>query len=159
MDESKFLVDENLLGLLRKLRMLGFDSISLLSSPDKMLLEVSAHEHRVLLTQDIELAQSPHPGEIYLVKAIHPKEQLIEVLAHFQLREFPNALTRCTECNHLLYSVEKSALKGHVPEKTFKHYDEFFACKRCERIYSKGSHYQKMLQLIEDLKKVRASFL
>jgi Uncharacterized conserved protein len=157
MDEIKFLVDENLLGLLRKLRMLGFDSISLLSSPDKKLLELAVHEGRVLLTQDLELSQLPHPGEIYLVKAISPKEQLVEVLGHFQLHAFPNALTRCTECNHLLYSVEKSALAGHIPEKTFKYYDEFFACKRCERIYWKGSHYQNMLHEIENLK-VPASF-
>jgi len=151
MDDIKFLVDENLLGLLRKLRMLGFDSVSLLSSPDGKLLELASLQHRVLLTQDLELSKSNHVTEIYLVKAIHPREQLVEVLKHFSLSVFPNALTRCTECNHLLYEVGKETLRGHVSPKTLKLYDEFFACTRCQRIYWKGSHYQSMLRQVDDL--------
>jgi uncharacterized protein with PIN domain len=152
MSEIKFLVDENLLGLLRKLRMLGIDSVSMLSAPDEKLLELAHHQNRVLLTQDQKLSQQIQGPDIYLVQAVVPRIQLLEVLKHFALDEFPRALTRCTDCNHLLHEISKDKLKGRVEAKTLNLYEEFYECSRCQKIYWKGSHFRKMLAEIVSLK-------
>jgi uncharacterized protein with PIN domain len=152
MGEIKFLVDENLLGLLRKLRMLGFDSVTLLSTPDEKLLELAHQQHRVLLTQDQKLSEQVQDADIYLVKAVVPQIQLVEVLQYFALNDFPRALTRCTDCNHLLHEVSKDKLDGRVEAKTLNLYEDFYECSRCQKIYWKGSHFRKMLGEIVSLK-------
>jgi hypothetical protein len=39
-------------------------------------------------------------------------------------------------------------ISHRFPPETRKHYDEFQVCPSCNRLYWKGSHYQRMAVLI-----------
>jgi hypothetical protein len=54
-------------------------------------------------------------------------------------------------CNHPLEPVEKEAVLEKLEPLTKKYYHEFKLCPACDQIYWKGSHYEKMSRLIEEI--------
>jgi uncharacterized protein len=87
----------------------------------------------------------------YLVRAAEPREQLIEVCRRFNLYGSITPFRRCLDCNILLQVARKDLISDRLPPETRKHYDEFHICPGCNRIYWKGSHYQRMVGLIESI--------
>jgi uncharacterized protein len=85
----------------------------------------------------------------YLVRAAQPREQLVEVLRRFNLSGSVAPFRRCLDCNSLLQVVSKDLISYRLPPETRKHYNEFHICPGCNRLYWKGSHYQRMADLIE----------
>ncbi|MDG0815554.1 Mut7-C RNAse domain-containing protein [Bdellovibrio svalbardensis] len=138
-----FLVDENLLGLLRKLRMMGVDSIALKETSDKEIYFAAASQKRIILTKDQKFYRTIPSGEAYLVQSEKPQEQLIEILKTFSdLGNIP--LSRCFECNTIIAKIPKESLKDRVDPNTFRFYQNFFECPTCHRVYWEGSHFKKL---------------
>ncbi|MFS4461064.1 DUF5615 family PIN-like protein [Bdellovibrio sp. HCB2-146] len=147
---TKFLVDENLLGLLRRLRMMGYDSTSMQGASDRDIQTSAEQERRIILTRDRKFFEKLPAEDVYYVKSELPKEQLREVLKQFPLQdEVP--LSRCFECNAPIRSVEKETVRDKVDAKTFNLYVDFYECPSCQKIYWEGSHFQKMQREIESL--------
>jgi hypothetical protein len=63
-------------------------------------------------------------------------------------------LSRCTICNSILEEVNKNKIKDKVPEKVFSNNDVFWFCSNCKKVYWKGSHYDKMVNKINKIKKI-----
>jgi uncharacterized protein with PIN domain len=55
-------------------------------------------------------------------------------------------------CNTPLQQVDKEAVLERLEPLTRKYYEEFHICPACGQIYWKGSHYQRMQDMIEKLK-------
>jgi uncharacterized protein len=75
----------------------------------------------------------------------------LEVLRRFDLFDAVAPFTRCTRCNGVLQPISKEAISHRLLPKTRQYYDEFRICRTCDRIYWKGSHYQRMQQLIRSV--------
>ncbi len=152
-----FLVDENLLGLLRKLRMMGVDSVSLKGFSDKNIYQEALIQTRIILTKDQRFFKKIPAGKAYLVKSENPKSQLIEVL-----QEFPDSnykpLSRCFECNTRIEAIGKESVKDRVDAKTYGLYKDFYECPSCHRIYWEGSHFAKLQKEVTDIKQRVQSF-
>jgi len=58
---------------------------------------------------------------------------------------------RCMRCNGIIRPIDKQAIADRLSPATKKYYDEFYICEDCENLYWKGSHYLKMLKMIETL--------
>lgn len=144
MENLKFLVDENLLGLLKKLRLMGLDSISLVGASDERVTEIAAKEHRTVLTKDLSFFNKLPLGSAYFVKAETPNDQLLEVLLTFPSWRVSEPMSRCTICNSLIQEVDKTSIKNRVDQKTYNIYDIFYECPGCHRIYWEGSHFEKL---------------
>jgi uncharacterized protein with PIN domain len=84
----------------------------------------------------------------YLVGETHPHHQMMEVLSRFDLFASISPFRRCLHCNASLQAVPKQLIQHRLLPKTEQHYDEFHICRECDRIYWKGSHYQRMQGLI-----------
>ncbi|MGZ3817118.1 MAG: DUF5615 family PIN-like protein [Bdellovibrio sp.] len=149
----KFLVDENLLGLLKKLRMFGIDSISLLGASDEIIHQTAIEQGRIVLTKDRRFFNKLSPDDAYFVSSALPKEQLLEVLSRFALENEEEPLSRCFICNSLIEKVGKETVKDKVDEKTFRLYEDFYQCPTCHRIYWEGSHFTKLQAEINQIKK------
>ena len=154
----KFLVDENLLGLSRLLRMMGADAATMKGASDADLLSLAQREQRILLTQDRRFYNSAPSGRSHLVLAKSPRDQLIEVLTLFPLSN-ETSLTRCLECNDFLQKTPKEILQGRIDENTYRIYDIFYECPSCHRIYWEGSHYHKLQKEVRFLQKIGSSQL
>ena len=63
-------------------------------------------------------------------------------------REAAAPMTRCLECNGRVRPVPTAEVLGKIPDGTRADFDEFFRCTRCEQVYWKGSHYERMQDFI-----------
>jgi uncharacterized protein len=141
---TRFVVDSNLGGLARNLRMLGFDTIFRNDFADDEIARISATESRVLLTRDVDVLKRREITHGYYVRTTVPLEQATEVVRRFDLTGSVHPFTRCLECNELLEEVDVEEVKHELPEVPLREHNTFSRCRRCERIYWPGSHYERM---------------
>ncbi len=113
----------------------------------KILLE-ARKEDRIVLTRNTQLRDKEN---IFFIQTSDPAIQLKDVITHYGLKHLVQPFSRCITCNCRLESVSKESVKDKIPYFTFKHFDEFASCPGCGRVYWKGSHYERMLQEIQDI--------
>jgi uncharacterized protein with PIN domain len=147
--EPRFVLDTHLGRLAAYLRMLGFDAIYRNDYADEELAQVTSREERTLLTRDRGLLKRSEVTHGYCVRSTNPRRQLVEVLQRFDLFQAVAPFRRCIRCNASLERVSKEAISHRLPVKTRQYYDEYRICPGCDRIYWKGSHYERMQQLID----------
>jgi len=149
----KFLCDQMLGTLAKWLRICGFDTYyAKRHMKDKELIEIAKKENRVLVTRDKELVYNCKRELVKSMK-IETKdldEQIKDVLKNADIDK-KLVLTRCSICNNQLEKILKKDVREKVPEKVFENNNEFLYCKRCDKIYWKGTHYEKMLDKIDEL--------
>ncbi|MBM3189036.1 MAG: twitching motility protein PilT [Chloroflexi bacterium] len=148
---TRFVLDVHLGRLATYLRMLGFDTLYRNDLQDEELAHLSRAEERILLTRDQGLLKRNLVTHGYWVRATRPMDQAIEVLRRFDLSGAVTPLCRCLCCNGLLEPVAKSDIAHRLEPGTLACYDAFAICRACDRVYWQGSHYQRMLRLIERL--------
>ena len=149
--ETAFVLDVHLGKLAKLLRMLGFDTLYQNNYDDPEIISISAKENRIILTRDVAMLKNGIVTHGYWVRATEPNEQLIERLRRFDLVSQINPFHRCMECNGLIKMADKNQILSELQENTKLHYDEFYKCVDCGRIYWKGSHYQEMKAYIKHL--------
>jgi hypothetical protein len=149
--QTRFVLDVHLGKLAEYLRLLGFDTLYCNQADDQELAVLSSQEGRILLTQDRGLLKRSLVTHGYFVRDTDPQQQLVEVLQRFDLQTAIAPFQRCLRCNGLLEPVAKAAISDRLLPKTREHYDEFRICSNCERIYWKGSHYERMQQFINNI--------
>ena len=147
--DPRFVLDVHLGKLSGYLRLLGFDTLYRNDYDDVQLARLSFDEHRILLTRDRGLLKRSMVTHGYCVREADPQRQAIEVLRRFDLRRLIAPFSRCIRCNGLLQRADKNALGDKLPAHTREYYGEFQICSQCSNIYWKGSHYQRLVNLIE----------
>ncbi|MBP1743932.1 MAG: hypothetical protein H6Q58_910 [Firmicutes bacterium] len=147
--EIRFVLDVHLGKLASYLRMAGFDTLYSSSALDSELAERSALERRILLTFDRGLLKRKNVMYGYCVRSRDPATQLKEVLNHFGLSDSLHPFSRCMICNGVLQHVAKDEVFERLPEKVREYADDFTVCRGCGRIYWKGTHFERMSELIK----------
>jgi uncharacterized protein with PIN domain len=147
----RFVLDSHLGRLAAYLRMLGFDSLYRNDFQDVELAHISKDEQRILLTRDRGLLKRGIVTHGYLLRSAHPRQQVVEVLRRFDLSRSIRPFRRCLHCNALLQAVPKNLVSHRLLPRTKQYYEQFHVCRKCDAIYWKGSHYQRMRRLIEQV--------
>lgn len=150
--DYRFVLDVHLGKLATYLRMLGFDTLYRNDYDDPALANISAAERRILLTCDRRLLMRKQVSYGYFVRNRMPRQQIIEILRRYQLYHEIKPFSRCINCNGATRSVSKQSIESELLTKTKKYYTDFYQCDSCKKIYWKGSHYQQMMKLIDQLK-------
>ncbi len=148
---QKFILDVHLGTLARYLRMCGFDSLYRNDYNDEEIVKTSLLEKRTILTRDTGILKRSEVTHGCYVRSSDPRKQIIEIVERSQLRDSVREFSRCLECNSVLEKVPKEEILTRIPPKVKNNFDEFFFCRRCEKVYWKGSHYQKMKKIIEEI--------
>ena len=149
--DKRFVLDIHLGRLVAHLRMLGFDALYPEDYRDEELARISSDEDRILLTRDIGLLKRSIVKYGYFVQETDPWRQLAEVVKRFDLINADSKLQRCTQCNGILELTDKDSLGDQLLQKTKEHYDEFYVCSACGKIYWKGSHYERLERFMASL--------
>jgi uncharacterized protein with PIN domain/sulfur carrier protein ThiS len=149
MEEPHFVLDGHLGRLASHLRMLGLDCLYNNGYEDDELVHISVEEERILLTRDRLLLMHKIITQGYLLRSLDSTEQLYEVVQRYRLEKWVRPFQRCMNCNHPLEPVEKETVLKKLEPLTKKYYHEFKLCPACDQVYWKGSHYERMLELIE----------
>src|SRR5690349_5738079 len=149
--EPRFILDNHLGRLTAYLRMLGFDCLYRNDYDDQELAETAQEENRILLSRDRRLLMRKAVIYGYCLRSLDSLVQLTEVIQRFDLTTHIQPFHRCLRCNHPLEPVAKEAILDRLEPLTRLYFDEFQICPACKQIYWKGSHYEKMEKLIEQL--------
>ncbi len=147
----KFVLDTHLGKLARYLRLLGFDTIYNNDFEDHEIIKISLNDNRIILTRDKGILKNNKVTHGYYIRSQKPKEQINEVIRRFNLESLIKPFTVCSLCNGEIVSVSKDLVKGQLKTLTKKHYNRFFMCSSCKKIYWKGSHYDKIKNFISSL--------
>lgn len=144
---ARFALDVHLGRLAGYLRLLGFDAAYRNGFSDADLAKTGSAENRAVLTRDRGLLKRNEVTHGYWVRQVEPRRQLLEILRRFDLVDSVDLFTRCLVCNSPLEPATKESVAARIPAWTAEHFQDFHMCPRCERVYWKGSHYQRMLRM------------
>lgn len=145
----RFVLDIHLGKLATSLRLLGFDTLYRNDYEDEKLAEISYSQARILLTRDKGLLMRSLVTYGYYVRNTNPQQQIVEVLQRYDLFKLVSPFKRCLRCNGLLEPVDKQSIVDKLPETVRSQVDVFQRCQDCDRIYWKGSHYERLQQFID----------
>jgi uncharacterized protein with PIN domain len=146
-----FVLDVHLGKLARILRLTGMDAAWPGSIDDDRLAEISAAQERILLTRDRWLLRRRAVVHGYIVRDLDPLLQAEEVIGRFGLRPFCRPFTRCSRCGSRIAPVEREEILDLLEPLTKLHYDEFWRCTSCGRVYWSGSHLPSLVGLLDRL--------
>ncbi len=148
----KFILDVHLGKLTKYLRILGFDCKYDTNLTDHDIIFQAVDEKRIILTRDLGLLKNHLVTHGYFIRSQQPKEQTLEVIRRFQLDSLIKPFSRCTRCNTFIRAVPKELIIDRLEFRTKEYYDDFYQCSGCGWIYWKGSHYERMVMFINDIK-------
>ncbi len=146
-----FILDVHLGKLTRWLRLLGFDCRYRNDFSDEQIARLALAEHRIILTRDRGLLKRGCVSHGYLIGSGQLREQLKEVITRYHLQDNLHPLSRCPQCNTLLHDVDKEQIRHRLQPRTERYYKRFRLCPTCDTLYWQGSHYEKIVQRIEEL--------
>ena len=137
--------------LARWLRIAGYDTIYHKDNDDQELILEAEASKRYLLTRDRDLVQRAVKNE---VKAIYiesekVRDQLTQLKEVLNLKLEPS-ISRCPLCNCELSRKSKEEVSDYVPETSLNAFNEFWVCQMCEKVYWKGSHWDKIVETLEE---------
>lgn len=153
--DTRFVLDTHLGRLAAYLRLFGYDTLYRNDYDDPTLADTSVNEHRILLTRDRQLLMRKQITHGYYVRATQPRQQLLEVLTRFDLYQTQQPFSRCMHCNGEITPVPKEKILSHLLPRTKAWQEQFWQCNQCNKIYWKGTHYQRMQQLIASINQTR----
>ena len=151
----RFITDGMLGKLTRWLRMLGHDVTYFRSADDEKLVEMAESEKRVLLTRDHNLHQqaATRGVEAVLVEKTDEAGKLADLARRFGFKlEIDLTVSRCPKCNAAIKAVSKEVVADQIPEGTSVHYDDFWLCLGCDKVYWQGAHWKRIEKTLVDAK-------
>lgn len=151
--EARFVLDNHLGRLAASLRMLGFDSLYRNDYDDAELAQVSAEQERILLTRDRRLLMRKQVRYGYCLRSLNSREQLTEVLRRYALSDRITPFRRCLRCNTPLEETLKTDVVHMLQPLTRQYYQDFHRCPNCGQVYWKGSHYEHMQAIIDEIRR------
>ncbi|RLG47038.1 MAG: hypothetical protein DRN90_03470 [Thermoproteota archaeon] len=159
MGEAAFVVDAMLGKLVKWLRILGCDvlSVSEVGNIDENLLEVARSEDRILITGDQSLFQMAWKRGLrvrYITGTnVTDALALLSKAESVPLR-IDLSKTRCPDCNAKLIELPSDKVSG-VPKDVLRKHLWIYLCENCNKTYWLGSHYLKMLRTLIEAKRKR----
>lgn len=147
--DQGFILDVHLGKLARLMRSLGLDVLYDKNNTSSDIGALSKQRKRMLLTRDIALLKRKIISRGYWVRSKNPEEQLIEVVHRFARNYFFSLFSRCILCNEPVVKIEKEDILHRLLPNTKKYFNSFYYCHNCDKIYWRGSHYEKMKNLLD----------
>ncbi len=148
---KKFVLDVHLGTLAKYLRMIGFDTRYKNDYNDDEIVDISLGERRTILTRDKGILKRKEVTHGYWIRNQNPELQLKEVTERFNLKNQISEFERCLECNAKLEKINKEKIIDRLPLKVKQRQNNFWYCKNCNKIYWRGTHFEKMMEMIARL--------
>jgi uncharacterized protein with PIN domain len=155
--EVKFIADNNVGKLARWLRLIGYDTLLFKQKNDSQMIKTALSENRVILTKDTQFMKrrlvTNGKLKTTLIRQDDPKLQVQEVVKTLNLNYHFKPFSLCLECNRALIARDKEEVQNLVPARVFETQTQYTQCPSCHRIYWQGTHWQAMVQKLQDLQR------
>jgi uncharacterized protein with PIN domain len=112
---TRFIADAHLGGLVRLLRMSGFDTLYDNTFSDDEIERISLAEGRIVLTRDRELLKLRDITHGCYVHALKPAQQFGEIVGRLDLARSLKPFTLCMDCNAPLRAIDKADIIDRLP--------------------------------------------
>ena len=145
-----FLCDAGLGGLARWLRAAGHEAAWQPDiADDELLRQARALPATVLTTDAMLMERRLLRDRIIPAFWLPPTLKIPEQLA-LVFREFGLTLRgpRCMSCGGELRRGSKETLRERIPPRTYWWLDEFFVCRRCDKLFWHGTHWQRIVKAL-----------
>jgi uncharacterized protein len=142
-----FLCDAGLGGLARWLRAAGYEAAWQPDiADDELLRQARAIPATVLTTDAMLMERRLLRDRIIPAFWLPPTLSIPEQLA-LVFREFGLTLRgpRCMSCGGELCRGSKENLHERIPPRTYRWLEEFFVCRRCDKLFWHGTHWHKIV--------------
>lgn len=149
--ETRFVLDVHLGKLAHYLRLIGFDTLYRNDYSDSQIVRLSVDDRRIILTRDRGVLKHGAVTHGYWLRNTDSREQLKEVVDVFDLASGIRPFSRCMECNGSLRPVQKAAIRENLPASIARDFHEFSQCRDCGRVYWRGSHFDRLTTLLQEL--------
>ena len=145
-DSPDFHCDAALGGLAHWLRATGYDARFWPGIDDQELVRTVLGTTSILLTTDSRLMRHGAIAHGVVAALLVPVTLDKYGQSEFVTKtlELPPKPTRCMACGGDLEPVDKESVRQRVPPRTFPWRDEYFICRRCNRLYWEGTHWQRI---------------
>lgn len=144
----KFIADNNLKPLAKRLRMFGLDCAyeGGISTPD--LIQTAIGENRIFLTCKA-IASTPDLA-ILRVSSNDPAEQLRQLTSTYPLEVEADPFSRCLVCNVKLQKISDITKEQvNLPDSVIARKLQVCQCLSCQRCYWHGSHMVRMVDILK----------
>jgi len=151
----KYLCDQMLGTLAKWMRIYGLDTFYASSEmDDSALVEICKKEKRTLITRDKDLLIRARRENLKTIeiKSIDINNQIRTIISDIET-DSEKFLSRCILCNSKVIDINKIEVKERVPERIYKNNEKFWYCKKCNKIYWTGSHFENMIEKINEIEK------
>jgi hypothetical protein len=89
--------------------------------------------------------------DAFYVEGKNEVDRLAAIAGRFGISlEIDLKTSRCPKCNTPLQPVTKIGVAARVEKNTLAHYDEFWECPTCGKVYWQGAHWPKILATLEE---------
>lgn len=150
-----FILDVHLGRLARYLRRFGFDTAYRNDYQDREIVDQAVREKRIILSRDRGLLMRKRVKWAKFIWNDDPKRQLAEVFERFQLAQYyQGEESRCVNCNSKLVEIAKEEIIERLEPKTKKYFEDFKYCQQCDKIYWRGSHFEKTEKMLNELEEL-----
>jgi len=146
----KFLADDMVGKLARRLRLAGYDTLYFRHIDDGQMATRARTENRIIITRDRKLADKFHLENVFIVGSEDPAEQFKQVVRAFDLDVRSRAFSRCLECNELFEPVKKEDYEAEIPPRVYQRHNTFFRCPGCRKLYWRGSHFARLKEILSE---------
>ncbi len=151
----RFWCDAGLGGLARWLRGAGYDALWQPDIADDVLVREARRTGATILTTDSMMMErrvlrDREVPAFWLPPALGIADQLRLVFREYGLTV---CQPRCMSCGGELRRGDKEALRARIPPRTYRWLDEYFVCIRCDKLFWHGTHWRRIVQELEALKR------
>ncbi len=149
---NTFFLHRNLKPLAKWLRFFGYFAEVYEAINLNRVCAIAKKEKRVILTK----SKKEHKffEKSILIKSSNYLDQLKEISNLIKYDE-NRLFSRCSTCNRHLSEISKAKIKNLVPNLIFNNNNNFKICRRCGKVYWKGTHYSQIKEKLEILFKNR----
>jgi len=137
--------------LARKLRIFGFDTLYIKTGRDEEIISLGIEQGRVILTCDNDMYNRilKAGARGILLNCSNDVENIANILFnyHVLLGQFAAAKSRCSACNGSLRERYPAEVKEEIPFNVFNSHEQFFQCKKCDKLFWEGSHFLHLRSL------------
>jgi uncharacterized protein with PIN domain len=126
--QPRFIAEKTLGALAKWLRLLGFDT--LYEQDDWNGRELgSEKQDRILLTRTKRIREKNRSRMLIFIESNHPFEQIKQVIQTFGIDQTDvRPFLRCIRCNTPTRKVDKTSLRGKVPDYIWEIHNTFQIC-------------------------------
>ncbi|MDY6880151.1 MAG: Mut7-C RNAse domain-containing protein [Desulfatiglans sp.] len=149
--KTRFVADINLRDIAKYMRALGFDVFFDPSLSPLEIIALSREKNRIILTRSKNLLKHKEVSHGILMRHGPTVKQIAFIIRHLDIKDRINPFSRCLLCNSPLENISKTEIEDRIPPRTKEFCDEYAHCRKCDKIYWKGTHYIKMKHMIDEI--------